>query len=144
GGQALTARSLLALMSTGNATVHTSTALTDLVLDGDRVIGVDALRDGEPVRYLAERGVLLAAGGYERNREMRQKYQAPLTDEWTMGCPGNTGDALEAAVAAGAATSLLDEAWFAPGIVTPVGGPVFYTMVWGGVWVNAAGERFMN
>ena len=144
GGQALTARSLLAVMGTGNATLHTSTALTGLVLDGDRVVGIDAVRDGEPVRYLADRGVLLAAGGYERNRELRQKYQPPLTDEWTMGCPANTGDALDAAVAVGAATSLLDEAWFAPGVVTPIGGPVFYTMVWGGVWVNAAGERFMN
>ncbi len=144
GGQALIARALLALMGTGNATVHTSTALTGLLVEDDRVVAVDAVRDGEPVRYLAERGVLLAAGGYERNRELRQKYQAPLTDEWTMGCPENTGDALEAAIAVGADTALLEEAWFAPGIVTPVGGPVFYTMVWGGIWVNAAGERFMN
>ncbi|UDY36698.1 FAD-dependent oxidoreductase [Dermatobacter hominis] len=144
GGQALTARSLLALMATGNATVHTSTALKALVVEGDRVVGVDAERDGEPVRYLADRGVLLAAGGFERNRELRQRFQAPLTDEWTSGCPENTGDALLAAIEVGADTALLDEAWFAPGLVTPSGGPVFYTMVWGGVWVNAAGERFMN
>ncbi len=144
GGQALSARSLLAAVGTGNVTLHTSTALTDLVLDGDRVVGIDAVRDGEPVRYLADRGVLLAAGGYERNRDLRQQHQSPLTDEWTMGCPENTGDALTASVAIGADTALLDEAWFAPGVVTPVGGPVFYTMVWGGVWVNAEGERFMN
>ena len=144
GGQALIARSLLALMGTGKATVHTNTALTGLLVEDDRVVAIDAVRDGEPVRYLAERGVLLAAGGFERNRELRQKYQAPLTDEWTMGAPENTGDALEAAIAIGADTALLDEAWYAPGIVTPVGGPVFYTMVWGGIWVNAAGERFMN
>jgi 3-oxosteroid 1-dehydrogenase len=144
GGQALTARSLLALMGTGNATVRTRTALRSLVVEDGRVVGIDAVRDGEPVRYLAERGVLLAAGGYERNRELRQQHQPPLTDEWTMGCEGNTGDALAAAVAVGADTALLDEAWYAPGVVTPTGGPVFHTMVWGGVWVNAAGERFMN
>lgn len=144
GGQALIGRALVALMATGNATVRVGTALSGLVMDGDRVIGVDAVSEGEPVRYLAERGVLLAAGGFERNREMRQRYHPPLTDEWTSGCPENTGDALVAAQAVGADTALLDEAWFAPGVVTPTGGPVFYTMVWGGVWVNAAGERFMN
>ncbi len=144
GGQALIGRALMALMATGNATVRVGTALAGLLTDGDRVVGVDAVSDREPVRFLAERGVLLAAGGYERNREMRQRYHPPLTDEWTSGCPENTGDALEAAQAIGADTALLDEAWFAPGVVTPTGGPVFYTMVWGGVWVNAAGERFMN
>lgn len=144
GGQALIARALLALMATGNATVLTDTRLTDLVVEGERVVGVDAVRSGTAVRYLADRGVLLAAGGYERNRELRQKYQPPLTGEWSSGCPENTGDALEAAVAIGADTALLDEAWYAPGVVTPVGGPVFFTMVWGGVWVNAAGNRFMN
>lgn len=144
GGQALTARSLMAAMATGNVTIHTNTALTDLVVEKGRVVGVNAIRDGEPVRYRADRGVLLAAGGYERNRELRERYQSPVTDEWTSGCVANTGDALAAAVAIGADTALLDEAWFAPGIETPVGGPVFYTMVWGGVWVNADGERFMN
>lgn len=144
GGQALIGRALQALMATGNATVLCGTALDSLVVSDGRVVGVDAVRDGAPVRFLAERGVLLAAGGYERNRELRQRYQAPLTDEWTSGVAENTGDALLAAQAAGADTALLDEAWYAPGVVTPVGGPVFYTMVWGGVWVNAAGERFMN
>lgn len=144
GGQALIGRALGALMGTGNATVVTSTALQSLVVEGDRVLGVDAVRDGEPVRYLAERGVLLATGGYESSRELRQQHQPPLTDEWTSGVPENTGDGLAAAVAVGADTALLDEAWFAPGVVTPTGGPVFYTMVWGGVWVNSAGERFMN
>ncbi|MFV0316744.1 MAG: FAD-dependent oxidoreductase, partial [Microthrixaceae bacterium] len=144
GGQALSARSLLAVVNTGNAEVHTATTLRSLIVEDGRVVGVVAERDGAQVRYIAERGVLLAAGGYERNRELRQRYQAPLTDEWTSGVPENTGDALEAAMAIGADTALLDEAWFAPGMVTPTGGPVFYTMVWAGVWVNDAGERFMN
>lgn len=144
GGQALIGRALGALMATGNATVLTSTALTDLVVEHGRVVGIDAVHDGEPVRYLAERGVLLAAGGYEHNRALREQHQAPLTGEWSSAVPENTGDALAAAVAVGADTALLDEAWYAPGVVTPVGGPVFYTMVWGGVWVSSAGERFMN
>lgn len=145
GGQALIARALRALTATGNATVLTSTALTALVVEDGRVVGIDAVRDGGgPVRFRADHGVLLAAGGYEHNRDLRAKHQAPLTGEWSSGAPGNTGDALAAAVAVGADTALLDEAWYAPGVVTPEGGPVFTTMVWGGIWVSSAGERFMN
>lgn len=144
GGQALIARALLALTETGNAEILTSTALSSLIVEGGRVVGVEATQSGEPVRFYAERGVLLAAGGFERNRELREKHQAPITDEWTSGAPGNTGDALAAAVAIEADTAMLDEAWFAPGLVTPEGGPVFYTMVWGGVWVDSTGRRFMN
>jgi 3-oxosteroid 1-dehydrogenase len=145
GGQALIARALLALIETGNATVRVDTALDRLVVDDDgAVVGVEAISGGERVRFTARRGVLLAAGGYERNRELRQRHQAPVTDEWTQGPPENTGAALEAAIDVGAGTALLDEAWFAPGIVVPDALPVFYTMVWSGIWVNAAGERFMN
>ena len=144
GGQALAGRALGALMATGNATVLTSTALTDLVVEGGRVVGVDAVQDGEPVRFRAERGVLLAAGGFDHDAARRAEHQAPLTGAWSSGVPENTGDALTAAEAVGAATALLDEAWYAPGVMAPVGGPVFTTMVWGGVWVNSHGERFMN
>ena len=144
GGQALAGRALGALMATGNATVVTSTALTGLVVEDGRVVGVDARRDGQPVRYRADRGVLLAAGGYDHNADLRRQHQAPLTGEWSSGVPENTGDALTAALEVGAEAALLEEAWYAPGVVTPTGGPVFYTMVWGGVWVNSAGQRFMN
>jgi 3-oxosteroid 1-dehydrogenase len=151
GGQALIARALLALMETGNAEVLTSTALTDVIVEDGRVVGIEAVHgdhgdqvDGAPVRFYADRGVLLAAGGFEHNRALREKHQAPITGEWTSGVPSNTGDALAAAVAIGADTALLDEAWFAPGLVTPHGWPLFYTMVWGGVWVDSTGRRFMN
>ena len=144
GGQALIGRALLAFMNTGNGEIRTNTALERLIVEDGRVVGVEAVSDGEPVRLFAERGVLLAAGGFESNRELREQYQPPMTDEWTMGVASNTGDALLAGIDLGADTALLDEAWFAPGVVAPDGGPVFYTMVWSGIWVNAAGERFMN
>ncbi len=144
GGQALIGRALRAFMNTGHGEVRTSTALTRLIVDGERVVGVEAVSDGETVQLFADRGVLLAAGGYEASRDLRQQHQAPLTHEWTMGVATNTGDALLAGIEAGAGTALLDEAWFAPGVVPPDGRPVFYTMVWSGIWVNSAGERFMN
>ena len=144
GGQALIARGLLAFMGTGNGEIRTNTAFERLLVEDSRVVGVEAMCDGERVELFADRGVLLAAGGFESNRELRQRHQAPITDEWTSGVPSNTGDALLAGMDIGADTALLDEAWFAPGVIAPDGRPVFYTMVWSGIWVNQAGERFMN
>ena len=145
GGRALIGRALAAFLETGNGSLSVNTALQSLIVENGRVAGVVAVRDGAPVRLRANRGVLLAAGGFERNAELRAKYRnAPLTAAWTNGAPGNTGDALQAGIAIGATTDLLDEAWYVPGLVHPDGLPVFHTGTRGGIWVNSAGERFVN
>lgn len=145
GGRALIARALLAFLETGNGTVLTNTALDSLVVEDGAVVGVEVVAAGFRVKIRADRGVLLAAGGFERNAELRRKYQPQvISDAWTMGCPGNTGAALEAGIAVGAATDLLDESWYVPGLVVPNNRPVFWTSVWRGIYVNGAGERFMN
>ncbi|MFC8517279.1 FAD-binding protein [Streptomyces sp. NPDC057257] len=144
GGRALVGRALAAFLETGNGTLLLNTALTDLIVEDGRVVGIEAVHDGEPVSFRAARGVLLAAGGFERDRELREKNQAPLTGEWSNGVHTNTGDALRAGIAAGADTDLLDEAWFVAGLIQPDGLPIFHTGTRGGIWVNAAGERFVN
>ncbi|MEU4654901.1 FAD-dependent oxidoreductase [Streptomyces sp. NPDC023723] len=145
GGRALVGRALAAFLETGKGTLLLDTRLESLVVEGDRVVGVTATSDGEEVTFRAGRGVLLAAGGFERDAELRKKHHAvPLDGTWSNGAPGNTGDALRAGIAVGAATDLLDEAWFVPGLVQPDGLPVFFTGTRGGIWVNAAGERFVN
>lgn len=143
GGRALVGRSLKAFLETGNGELLTETALESLVVEGGRVVGVVAVRAGEQQTFRAERGVLLAAGGFERNAEMRQEHQN-LTGEWSNGAPQNTGDAIQAGVAVGAATELMGEAWFAPGVVQPDGLPLFHSGTRGGIWVNGEGERFVN
>ncbi|KPI18936.1 fumarate reductase/succinate dehydrogenase flavoprotein domain protein [Actinobacteria bacterium OK074] len=145
GGRALIGRALKAFLETGNGALRLNTALESLVVEDGRVVGVEAVSDGERVTLRAPGGVLLAAGGFERNRELREKYQPfPQVVEWTHGAPGNTGDALQAGIAIGAATDLLDEAWYTPGLVWPDGLPLFHTGTRGGIWVNGAGERFIN
>ncbi|MFI5881147.1 FAD-dependent oxidoreductase [Streptomyces sp. NPDC051554] len=146
GGRALIGRTLAAFLETGHGSLRLNTALESLVVEDGRVVGVEAVSDGEQVTFRATGGVILAAGGFERNRELREKYQ-PVPErgsEWTHGAPGNTGDALQAGIAVGAATDLLDAAWFTPGLVWPDGLPLFHTGTRGGIWVNAAGERFVN
>ncbi|MCD4533064.1 FAD-dependent oxidoreductase [Nocardioides sp. cx-169] len=145
GGQALVARSLLAFVGTGNGTVLTNTALETLIVEDGAVVGVETTSpEGEKKRFRASRGVLLASGGFERNAELRKNYEPLVGDTWTQGAPGNTGTALQAAMAIGAATDLLEEAWYAPGLVVPNTRPIFFTTVWSGIFVNSNGERFMN
>ena len=50
------------------------TDFRDLVLDGDRVIGVRVMREGRELTLMARRGVILGAGGFEQNQALREKY----------------------------------------------------------------------
>lgn len=85
----------------------------DLVVEDGRVVGVRVTQDGKEVLVRGTRGVLLAAGGFERNREMRRKYSEhtqPNDGSWTFGNLGNTGDMHLAAIKLGAKMDYMDEA----------------------------------
>ena len=110
---------------TAGVPVWLDTPLTGLEVTDGRVTGVRATRDGEPVPIRARRGVLIATGGFERSEEMRRQYQrAPIGTEWTTGAAGNTGDGIRAGLDLGAATGLMDDAWWGPSIPLP-SGPYF-------------------
>jgi 3-oxosteroid 1-dehydrogenase len=148
GGQSLIAQ-LLTACATAGVDVWTSTAFTDLVLDGDAVVGVTALREGAELRLAAPAGVLLAAGGFEHNTEMRRQYQHAVVDHdaWTIGVDGNTGDGIAAGIRAGAATDLLEDCWWAPGFLRPDGRASF--LLWEraaptGIIVDRDGRRWVN
>lgn len=145
GGRALIGRFLAALTRFSGVALHRNTELVDLVRDDDgRVIGAVARRDGETVRIGARRGVLLATGGFEQNADMRRRYGIPGRVEDSMGAPANVGAAHEAAIRAGAATDLMDQAWWSPGLIHPDGRAAFALWFTGGVFVNADGRRFVN
>ena len=127
--------------------VHYDTELVDLVIEEGRVVGVRVLRDGTEQVVRARRGVILGSGGFERNLELREKYQPhPTSIDWTTGSQFNTGGGLVAGMAAGAATDLLDDAWWGPTIPLP-GGPWFCLAernLPGSMIVNQDGRRYMN
>lgn len=144
-GRALIGRLLLAFTNTGNGTVRTGTALTRLVVEDGRVSGVEADTAQGPVRLRATRGVLLAAGGFEGDGAMRAEHGVPGSADWSMAPAGaNTGDPIRAAVAAGADTALMDEAWWCPGVALPGGRAAFTLGFHGGLMVDASGRRFAN
>ncbi len=145
-GQALAA-GLRAGLQASDVPVWLNTAMTDLVVSAGRVTGVRAVRDGSPVVVRARLGVLLASGGFERNEQMRRRYQRePIGTQWTTGAVSNTGDGIWAGLALGAAVGLMDDAWWGPSIPLR-GGPYFCLAersLPGCILVNGAGQRFVN
>lgn len=145
-GAALAAELLLGVRQAG-VPLRLNTGLVDLLTDDGRVVGVRAESDGQQFDIRAEKGVILACGGFERNVEMRRKYQRePIGADWTTGAPSNTGDGINAGIKIGAAVSLMDDAWWGPTIPLPRG-PWFALSersVPGTFIVNMRGERFMN
>lgn len=134
------------LMDAGVPVVY-DTELTDLVIENGRVVGVRVLRDGATTEIRARHGVILGSGGFEKNLEMREKYQPqPTSVDWTTGAPSNAGGGILAGIAAGGQVDLMDDAWWGPTIPLP-SGPWFCLAernLPGSIIVNAAGKRFMN
>ncbi|MFI5541273.1 3-oxosteroid 1-dehydrogenase [Nocardia sp. NPDC051900] len=146
-GKALAARLWLSLRDAG-VPVWLNTPLTELITEGNAVVGVRAERDGTPVVIKARRGVVLAAGGFEHNLEMRRQYMSgPQSTEWTVGATENVGEGIVAGQKAGGAVDLMDDAWWGPSVRNPDGPPFFCLAERsqpGGIMVNHAGERFVN
>ncbi|MFL6158777.1 MAG: FAD-binding protein, partial [Marmoricola sp.] len=144
GGQSLIARLLLAFTRNGG-TVLTGHAVDELVTDGDRVVGVAASTADGRVSLVATKGVVVASGGFEHNQEWRSEHGVPGDSAWSMAPDGtNTGEPIAAARAIGAATALLDQGWFCPGLEHPDGHGSFTLGFRSGVIVDASGNRYAN
>lgn len=122
--------------------------LTELIKADDGVIlGAVVDKDGVPTRVGAKKGVLLAAGGFGRNQEMRAKYgPQPSSAEWTSVPPTDTGDAINAGMKIGAATALMGDAWWIPTFMDPNGSvcDVGARSNPFGFIVDSTGSRFMD
>ena len=126
------------------------TPMQSLVTDDDgRVVGVVAQRKGKTVRIQARKGVVLAAGGFEHNQEMREQYlPRPTNHWWSAGSYDNTGDAIREGQRLGAKMHMLHNAWWCNSISVP-GEPIPRLSIMeksypGSIVVNPAGERFSN
>ena len=109
----------------GEPPVWTNTAMDDLIVEDGRVVGARVKRDGSTLNVEARRGVLLAAGGFGHNADMRRRYSGdqPNEGKWSIANAGDTGEVLQTAMRLGAKTDLLDEAWWLPTVFIADGGP---------------------
>ncbi len=92
----------------------------ELVEDSGKVTGAVVRRNGKLIRIRARKGVILAAGGFDKNQEMRDEH-APLYKSalYSGGTEGNTGDSIRAGQAIGADTMNMQSAWAAPVFYVP-------------------------
>lgn len=150
GGNALVGRLKLSL-DERKIPLWLNTSLVELVKDEatGRVTGIVVEKDGKTMRIGARRGVILAAGGFERNQELRDKYLTrSLDNNWSGSQTNNTGDVMLAACAVGAGTKRLGSAWWAPTVRVPGeprARPLFIERsLPGSIIVNQVGRRYMN
>ena len=147
-GNAGVARLLISLKER-QVDMWTETAMTDLIDDNGDVIGIKATMDGKEVLIKANKAVILAAGGFERDQDLRDKYlPKPSNADWSAANTHNTGDALKAALKLGADTHQMDTGWWSTTMKVPGHEKGWLSMVDksmpGNYTVNKNGERFSN
>jgi len=146
-GRALAASLLHALQEHG-VPAWLETTLRELLLDGPRVVGALAEKEGKTIAIRARKGVVLAAGCFAHNAAMREEFlPKPASTQWTSAAGGNTGEVIRMGMAIGAAVDLMDDAWWGPTLVVPGKPPLFMLVERsypGGIMVNSAGKRFVN
>ncbi len=146
GGQALAAGLFAGVLRAG-IDVWTQTALVRLTTDGTDVTGAVVTHGGREVTITARRGVVLAAGGFDHNMDMRWKFQSESLGEHTsLGAESNTGDAIRIAQEAGAGIDLMDQAWWFPAVAPLPGADPLVMLAErslpGSLIVDQTGQRF--
>jgi succinate dehydrogenase/fumarate reductase flavoprotein subunit len=122
-----------------NITVEYETrALTLIVDDDDRVVGLVVRLNQQELNVRARQGVILCAGGFVMNNEMVRKY-APMLTAGTepIGNPGDTGSGILMGMSVGAAAINMHEGF----ISLPYYPPASMTH---GIVINDRGQRFIN
>lgn len=113
---------LTSINKSGNVTILMETKANELIVENGEVTGVKAigLADNNTYTFQANKGVILATGGFAANVEMRQKYNT--SGKWdrldasilTTNPPGATGDGLVMAEAIGANLIDMDQIQLLP------------------------------
>ncbi|KZS59895.1 FAD-binding protein [Mycobacterium ostraviense] len=146
-GQSLAARLRLA-MKERDIALWLDSPMTELLTDTDgSVIGALVDRAGVPTRIGARHAVILACGGFDHDLAWRKEHQPIVDRDWSFGNPAATGDGIRAGQRLGAATELLDEAWWFPAMQWPDGRMQFMLnerMMPSQFIVNGDGKRFIN
>jgi 3-oxosteroid 1-dehydrogenase len=107
-GGALQGRMLLASLRAG-VDIRVNSGVTKLLTEGNVVKGVVCEIDGQERHIAARSGVLINAGGFAQNQEMRDSYAPGTSVEWTAAAPGDTGEMLREMMSLGAAIGQMNE-----------------------------------
>lgn len=146
-GRALVGR-LRHTMEQKNIPLWLNTSATELIKEGDRVVGVVAQRNGQDIAIKANKGVLIASGGFSKNQTMREQHHPhPSNSAWSAASSADTGDGIKLAQAINAATDMMTYAWWSPTLVLQSGAVEAFIVgksMPSCMVVNKAGKRFLN
>jgi 3-oxosteroid 1-dehydrogenase len=132
-----------------NVPLRLKTSLVELVREGNRITGAVVEQNGKRRRIGVKHGVILAAGGFERNPALRRAHLAGSDDPTMSGSQiNNTGDSITAAQNVGAALRNMQSTWSAPVFRVPGEKRARLSTIEralpGCIIVNQAGKRYMN
>ena len=129
--------------------VWLNSPLVELIEEKGKVTGAVVRHEGKLMRIGARKGVVLAAGGFDKNQAMRDE-NAPLYKNalYSGGTSGNTGDSIRAGESIGADTMNMQSAWAAPVFYVPGEDRgrlcTIERALPGCMMVNQQGERYLN
>ena len=149
-GAALQGRMFQAALKAG-VEFRTEAAVKELIVENGAVTGVVAMLDGQPRRFGTRLGVLVNAGGFAHNQEMRDKYQPGTSAKWTNTAEGDTGEMILEMKRQGAAIAQMEEMVgnqmsIPPGMENEAIKPVVQGMTASphAILVDQSGVRYMN
>lgn len=126
-----------------------NTKASELIVEDNRVVGVKALDGNKEYTIRANKGVIIASGGFAGNVEMRDEFNKnwpTLTNLKTTNHPGATGDGIVLAKEVGANLIDMDQLQLLP-MGDPETGSLSGNIEQGvenRVFINKSGNRFVD
>jgi fumarate reductase flavoprotein subunit len=132
-------------VSAAEIPVLTEATVDRLYMDGERVVGIQAVRPGGEREDIGCGALVLACSGFGGNAELVGRHIPEIAGAVYHGHPGNRGDALAWGEALGAAIGDVGAYQGHGGLAAGHGVPILWPAIMeGGFQVNSAGERFSN
>lgn len=121
-----------------------NTKATEIIKDGDKVVGVKAF-DAENEYTINAKAVILTSGGFGSNEEMLVGYRPDLKGTVSTNAPGVTGDGIVMATAIGADLVDIDQIQLHPTVEQATSMLITEGVRGdGAILVNQSGKRFTN
>jgi len=107
-GAGLQGQMLKACLDAG-VLLRTDSGVSELIEDNDAIVGVVTVKNGKSWRVKANLGVLINAGGFAHNQEMRDQFIPGTKSEWSSAVESDTGEMLQEMMRHGAAVGHMGE-----------------------------------